>query len=52
VVKVYCNNSTGRYEVPGSTVNFEDSGLGIPYLIKVNNGNKGRIKFLEAEAVS
>src|ERR1700680_3000535 len=51
-VTVYCNNAIGRYEFPGSTVNFADSALGIPYHIKVNKGNKGRIKWLEAEAVS
>lgn len=43
VVTVYCNNQTGRYEVPGSPVNFSDCPINTGYRITISKNEKERI---------
>lgn len=49
VVTVYCNNQTGKYEVPGSPFNFSDCGVNAIYRITVCKNEKGRILLYKFE---
>jgi hypothetical protein len=49
VVTVYGNNQTGRYEVPGSVINFSTCAVNATYRISVSK-NKGRIILSKAES--
>lgn len=43
VVTVYCNNQTGKYEVPGSVVDFSVCDITAFYRITVSKNDEGRI---------
>lgn len=49
VVTVYCNNQTGKYEVPGSVVNFSDCAINAIYRINVCKNERERIILSKAE---
>jgi hypothetical protein len=52
VVTVYCNYRTGKYDVPGSTVDFSNCPLNENYRIAIGKNTKGNIVLLKAEAIA
>lgn len=49
VVTVYGNNQTGRYEVPGSAINFSSCAVNAIYRVSISKNEKGRIILSKAE---
>ena len=49
VVTVYRNNQSGKYEVPGSPINFSDCVINAIYHITVGKNEKERIILSKAE---
>jgi hypothetical protein len=52
LVTVYCHNKTGRYTLPGSTVDFGQCPIGYIYrILLVGNGSneKSRVSLVKAE---
>lgn len=49
VVTVYCNNQSGKYEVPGSRINFSDCAINTIYRISVCKTKKERIILSKAD---
>jgi hypothetical protein len=51
VVTVYCHHKTGRYEVPGSSVDFGQCPTGTVYSITLTKLLDGKIKLIKAETI-
>lgn len=49
VVTVYCNNQTGKYKIPGSTIDFSNCPMSIAYRITICKNDKGKIILSKAE---
>ncbi|MFT3749080.1 MAG: hypothetical protein QM768_12215 [Agriterribacter sp.] len=49
VVTVYCNNITGRYVIPGSTVDFSVCTVDVLYRVTVSKNDKGKIILSKAD---
>lgn len=43
IVTVYCNNKTGKYEVPGSSVDFLTCPIAASYLLTLERNEQQRI---------
>jgi hypothetical protein len=47
VVTIYCNHKTGRYSLPGSTVDFGGCPVACLYRLRVEvNGGRGKVRVL------
>lgn len=51
VVTVYCNNQTGKYKIPGSTIDFSNCPMSIAYRITICKNDKGKIILSKAETI-
>lgn len=51
VVTVYCNNQTGKYKIPGSTIDFSNCSISIGYRVTIFKNDKGKIVLSKAEMI-
>lgn len=49
VVTVYCNKQTGKYTVPGSTIDFSHCQTGLAYRVIIFKNDRGKIILSKAE---